>query len=87
MKAIFPLKRLSIVYHIEVSIPMKLNNVVMPGFFVGLFYYTLLIPRETCLRRTETKVVCLNYESKMEQLENSLTVTNALQVYTLRVTN
>ena len=58
---------------------MKLNNVVMPSFSVGLFYYTLLTPRETFLRRTEPKV-CL-FESKMKQLENSFTLINVASLY------
>lgn len=59
---------------------MKLNNVVMPSFSVGLFYYTLLTPRETFLRRTEPKV-CL-FESKMKnKLENSFTLINFASLY------
>ena len=58
---------------------MKLNNVVIPSFSVCLFYYTLLTPRVTFLRRTETKV-CL-FESKMKQLENSFTLINVASLY------
>lgn len=58
---------------------MKLNNVVMPSFSAGLFYYTLLTPRETFLRRTET-IVCL-FESKMKQLENSFALINVESLY------
>lgn len=58
---------------------MKLNNVVMPSFSAGLFYYTLLTPRETFLRRTET-IVGL-FESKMKQLENSFTLINVASLY------
>ena len=59
---------------------MKLNNVVMPSFSAGLFYYTLLTPRETFVRRTEIKIVCL-FESKMKQLENSFALINVESLY------
>lgn len=58
---------------------MKLKNVVMPSFSVGLFYYTLLTPRESFLGRTVPKV-CL-FESKMKQIENSFTLINVVSLY------